>query len=251
MSINSVDRAMDLLILLYEEGKEMGVSEMAERLDTYKSTVHRTLITLEGKGFVRQNPETDKYWLGMRLYTIGMAVGNNTSLRDILKPHCDKLQKEFSEVVNASIMDLSESDNPQGIVIYKAYDVNQLLIVNPPEGGSSPLYGSSVGKCLLAFNDVDLDQFRSIELIKHTENTVDNWDDLKKQIEAVKVNGYALDDEELEIGLTCIGAPILDSNNKAVAAISLSGPTQRMKTGDFEQKIKRVMEVARDISKNL
>lgn len=249
MSINSVDRALDVIILLHEVGKEMGVSEIAEKLDTYKSTIHRTLMSLEGKGFVKQNPETEKYWLGMKLYTIGMEISNKMSIKQVIKPFCDELHKEFSEVVNASVLDLTRADNPQGIIIYKSYDVNQLLIVNPPEGASSPVYGSSVGKCLLAFNDIDLEQYKDIPLKKYTENTIDNWDELKKDIEDVKVNGYAVDDEELEIGLTCIGAPILDRHNKAVAAISLSGPTQRMKSGDFDYKIKRVLEVAKEISK--
>lgn len=249
MSINSVDRALDVIILLYEEGKEMGVSEIAARLDTYKSTIHRTLITLEGKGFVKQNPDTEKYWLGMKLYAIGMEVGNKMSLREVIKPYCDALHKEFGEVVNASVLDLSKVDNPQGVIIYKSFDSSQLLIVNPPEGAASPIYGSSVGKCLLAFNDIDLNQYKDIPLTKYTENTIDNWDDLLKNLQQIREQGYAVDDEELEIGLTCIGAPILDKNNKAIAAISLSGPTQRMKSGDFDARIKRVIEVAKEIAK--
>lgn len=249
MSINSVDRALDIIILIYEEGKAMGVSEIAERLDIYKSTVHRTLITLEGKGFVTKDPDTEKYWLGIKLYSIGMEVGNKLSMRSIIKPYCDSLYTEFGEVVNASVLDISKPDNPKGIIIYKAFDSNQLLFVNPPEGASSPVYGSSVGKCLLAFNDIDLNQFREIPLKRYTENTIDNWDDLILNIEEVRKNGYAVDNEELEIGLTCIGAPVLDKNNKAIAAISLSGPTQRMRSSDFDYKIRRVVEVANEISR--
>jgi len=249
MSINSVDRALDVIILLHEEGHELGVSEIADKLDTYKSTIHRTLATLEGKGFVKQNPDTEKYWLGMKLYTIGMEVGNKMPIREVIKPYCDALHAEFGEVVNASILDLTKPENPQGIIIYKSFDKTQLLIVNPPEGAGSPVYGSSVGKCLLAFNDIDLEQFKHIPLIKYTDKTIDNWDDLEKKIHEVREKGYALDDEELEIGLTCIGAPILDKSGKAIAAISLSGPTQRMRTGNIEDRIKRVIEVAAEISK--
>ena len=71
---------------------------------------------------------------------------------------------------------------------------------------------------------------------------------MNKVLEKIRENGYAIDNEELEHGLTCIGAPILDKNNKAIAAISLSGPTARMKSGDFDYKIKRVIETAKKIS---
>lgn len=249
MLINSVDRALDILILLYEEGRPMGVSEIAEKLDIYKSTVFRTLFTLESKSFVKQDPSTEKYWLGMKMYAIGISMNDKISLKKIIKPYVAKLQKEFSEVVNVSVLDISNPEQPKSIIIHKEVGDNQMLVVNPSIGSSSTCFGSSVGKCLLVFSDLDLNRLRAVDLKKYTENTITNWDELIVSMEKIRENGYALDNEELEIGLTCIGAPILDKEGKAIAAISLSGPTQRMRTGDFDYKVNKVIEVAKQISK--
>lgn len=248
MAINSVDRALDIILLFYEEEREMGVSEIAERMDEHKSTIHRTLIALEEKGFVKQNSDNEKYWLGMKLYAIGMKIKNKMPLRNIMKPFCDSLSKEFGEVVNASVLSSDNAEYDQSMIIYKAFPPNNLLTVNPPEGAISPCYGSAVGKCLLAFGDVDLNKYKNIKIKKYTNKTISDWQELTEKIEQIRREGYAIDDEELEMSLTCIGAPILDSSGKAIAAISLSGPSQRMKSKDFEYKIKRVKEVAKEIT---
>lgn len=249
--IGAVDRALDIIIYLYHEGREKGISEMARDLDLHKSTVHRNLTTLENKGFVYQNEETGKYWLGMKLFAIGMVVGDNLTLTQVIKPFTKALYDEFKEVINVSILEMS-ADSLRSIIIYKEENHKQVLMVNPPVGSSSECHCSSVGKCLLAFNkDIDFDKYKDKPLRKYTENTIDNWDDLAKNLESVRIDGYALDDEELERGLTCIGAPILDRNGVAIAAISLSGPTQRMKDGSFEYKIQRVKEIANLISSHI
>ena len=246
--INALDRALDVMILLYHEKREMGVTEISKELGVYKSTIHRTLYTLENKGFVNQNKENGKYWLGTKLYAIGMVVGEKFSIKELVKPYTKELNKEFNEVVNVSILEEKSDDCPRSIVIHIESGSNQLQSVNPTVGSSCECYCSAVGKCLMAYNDINYNRFKNIEITKYTETTIDNWDEMNKVLEKIRENGYAIDNEELEHGLTCIGAPILDKNNKAIAAISLSGPTARMKSGDFDYKIKRVIETAKKIS---
>lgn len=246
--INSLDRALDILILLYHKKREMGVTEISKELGVYKSTIHRTLYTLENKGFINQNRDNGKYWLGMKLYAIGMVVGEKLSIKELVKPYVRELNTEFNEVVNVSILEEKSEDCPRSIVIHKEYGSNQLQSVNPTVGSSCECYCSSVGKCLMAFNDINYKSFKDLKIKKYTDTTIENWDDMIKVLEKIRKDGYAIDNEELEHGLTCIGAPILDKDNKAIAAISLSGPTIRMKSGDFDYKIKRVIETARKIS---
>ncbi len=247
--IVAVDRALDILLLLYNNRQEMGVSEIGRELGLHKSTVHRTLATLEDKGFVRQNRETEKYWLGTKIYAMGLSMAEKLSLNDIIRPYAKMLFEEFQEVVNVSILDKDSKDGYKTIIILKEVDTSKVLSVNPHVGSSSDAHTSSVGKCLLAFSkDFDLEKMRIRELKKYTENTITDWDDFAKELEKVRENGYAIDDEEQEIGLFCIGAPILDRNNNAIAAISLSGPTARMKMGNMEFKIDKVVETAKQIS---
>jgi DNA-binding IclR family transcriptional regulator len=247
--INSVDRALDIIIYLYHEGKEKGISDIARDLGIYKSTVHRTLVTLEQKGFIYQNTDSGKYWLGVKIYAIGMAIGEKISLVEIIKPFTKQLFEEFKEVVNVSVLEVNSMDSPRSIVIHKEEDNRQLITVNPPIGSSSECHCSAVGKCLLAYGkDIPYERYIKRPLTKFTDNTIVDWDDFFNNLNKIKAQGYALDQEELEIGLTCIGAPVLDKKGIAIAAISLSGPTSRMLKGDFEYKIQRVKEIANAIS---
>ncbi|WP_053364963.1 IclR family transcriptional regulator [Bacillus sp. FJAT-27245] len=248
-TIVSVERTLDILLLLYNNGQEMGVSEIGKELNLYKSTVHRTLATLESKGFVYQNMENGKYWLGTKIYTMGLLIGEKLSMVDIIKPFAKKLFDEFQEVVNVSILDKDSKNGYKSVIILKEVDTTKVLSVNPNVGSSSDIHVSSVGKCLLANSkDIDLSTYAKKPLKKYTENTITNGDDFLKELEKVKRDGFAIDNEEQEIGLFCIGAPILDKQGNAIAAISMSGPTIRMKTGDIEKKIAKVKEIANEIS---
>lgn len=247
--IVAVERALDLLLLLYNNKQGMGVSEISRGLDLHKSTVHRTLVTLEEKGFVYKDKESEKYWLGLKVYAMGLLVGEKFSLSDIIKPYAKELFDEFHEVINVSILDKNVEGDYKSIVILKESENNKVLSVNPNVGSSSDAHSSSVGKCLLAFSeDIDIQKYSNINMKKHTKNTIDNLDDLVVELNNIREQGYAIDNEEQEIGLFCIGAPILDKSNNAVAAISISGPTARMKNDDIDKKIAKLLEVANKIS---
>lgn len=249
MAIQALDRALDILILLSENGSEMGISEIAREMDMHKSTIHRTLLTLEEKGFVKQNPENEKYWLGLRLYSIGMSFDANLTIKSIIRPYAQSLYDEFHEVVNVSTLEQTDEDQPKSVIILKVEEQGQILRANPPVGSRSECHCSSVGKCLLAFGDhVDFKRYHMTPLAAHTAYTITEWPRFMELLAQIRKQGYAVDCDELEIGLTCIGAPILSRNGCAIAAISLSGPTQRMKTGDFDYKIHKVKETAEKIT---
>lgn len=249
--IQSVDRALEVMIYLYHEGKETSITKIAADLGVYKSTVYRTLVTLENRGFVRKNPETDKYWLGNRLFVLGKGVENRMGLPEIVRPYAKKLYDAYCEVVNVSILERNPDDVYRSVIILKEESDRQVLTVNPPVGSSSECYCSSVGKCLLAYSsDIDLGVYDTRPMRPHTEHTIITVSALRAELAKVRERGYAMDHEELEYGLTCIGAPILDQKGEAVAAISLSGPTSRMLTGDIEERIEAVKRIAREISSN-
>ena len=200
---------------------------------------------------MKKNPETDKYWLGNRLFTLGKSVENRMGLREIVAPYVSELYEAYHEVINVSVLERNQNDIYKSVIIYKADNPSQVLKANPPVGSSSECHCSSIGKCLLAFgNDVDLSVYESHPLAVHTIYTISSVKQLEEELERVREKGYAIDREELEIGLTCIGAPILDHSGHAIAAISLSGPTSRILAGDLSERIATVCAVAKKISAN-
>ena len=248
--ITSVDRALEILLALYNSGEEMGISEISDALHIYKSIVFWTLKTLEKRGFVRQNPENGKYWIGIKLYAISALAREKMSLKNIVAPYARKLFDECKESVNVSVLEVVPGDFHRSLIIYKEYSRQNILMVNQPLGSSNLCYCSSVGKCLLAFSrDVDLSIYEKKAMYRFTDNTLVDPKELLEQIERVRIEGYALDREEMEEGLACIGVPIRNREGYALAAISISGPTPRILNGGLESKIERVRATARDIEK--
>lgn len=247
-NIASVERALDVLLLLYGEGKEMGVSEIANQLGVYKSTVHRTLVTLQSKHFVQKNEVTDKYWLGASLYAIGMMVANTYSLADIVAPEADILYMKVKDIVNVSILHVDSLNGYKSVVIYKARGPQPMLSMNPEIGSHMDAYASSVGKCMLAFNEIDWQVIKNTKFYAYTKNTLTSVEALQAELEQVRKQGYALDNEEREEGLFCVGAPIFNKNGKAIAAISISGPKTRVFDNDFEEKVRLLKQCAQRVS---
>lgn len=248
--ITSLDRGLELILLLYGNGKEMGVTEIAKELNVYKSTVHRTLITLQEKDFVRQNPSTGKYWLGPIFYTIGLKVSERYSLGDVVGPIADELHAQVGEVINVSVLHFDQRNGYQSIIVYKSQNSNNVLSITPSLGSSMDAHVSGVGKCLLAWNgQLDNDYLRNKKYQIYTKNTIDNYDDLMLELERVRQQGYAIDNEEREIGLFCIAAPIFNSSGEVVAAISISGPRDRMLGSDeLDKKLEYLQASAKKIS---
>jgi len=249
--INSVDRALDVLLLLQQEGKEMGVTQISSGLGMYKSTVHRTLTTLEKKGFVQQNPDNGKYWLGIRLYSLGMIIRERLPLRNIAYPYAKALSEKFAEVVHISVLDQTALLHPRHIIIDKIQGRQQVLGLTPPVGSSALCHSSAIGKCLLAYSPRQyVGRFSANPLPGFTEKTITEWATLLHELDEITKQGYAVDDEELESGLTCVAGPILGRNTDIVAALSLSGPTSRVRAR-FDDIVEEVRNTARLISMSL
>ena len=245
--IASVDRALDILLLLQTEGREMGVTQIGTALGMYKSTVYRTLATLEKKNFVRQNPDNGKYWLGVRLYSLGMLVRERYPLKKLAGPLARELADRFQEAVHLAVID-DAGNLPQHIIIEKI-ESPQVLGYSPMVGSSSPSHCSAMGKCLLAHVPAErLAAWNGCELPLRTPNTISDWDRLKLELDRIRQQGYALDDEEMELGLTCVAAPIFERDGHVTAALSLSGPTSRIRAGRFEEIVNQVRRTAAAIS---
>ena len=246
----SLEKAMQIMRLLHHQDGFMGVSEISRKLGISKGSVHRLLTTLESQDFVQQNKETKKYWLGIELYVMGAMVGKKMLLKDIVAPYAKELNEKFGEIVNVSIPEKNIDHGPRSLLIYKEVNKYQSLAVYPLVGTSSECYCSAVGKCLMAFNDdIDFNAYHDAEMKPYTEHTMTHWADVEKECIEVKKNGYAIENEEKEYGLICIGVPIFNQSNELVAAISISGSVSRIDLNNVDKYVSELKNVAQKISR--
>jgi len=246
----SLEKALQIMRLLHHEDEFMGVSEISRKLGISKGSIHRLLTSLESQGFVQQNNETKKYWLGIELYVMGAMVGNKMQLKDIVAPYAKELNEQFGEIVNVSVPEKSIGNCPRSLLIHKEVNKYQSLAAYPLVGASSESYCSAVGKCLMAFNsEIDFSRFDDSTMKPYTEHTMTNWLDVEKECAQVREKGYAIENEENEYGLICIGVPIFNKARKLIAAISISGSVSRIKLDDIDDYVLALKQAAQKISR--
>lgn len=244
-NIRSVERAMEVLIALGEESP-LGLTELANRLGLHKSTVHRLLVTLEGRNFVEKEPSQGGYRLGLRLLHLGGTVASRLELRKEAKPcleHLSKMTGYTAHLVVLSSYDpiyIEKVDNPNSIVTYSQI------------GKKLPLNATAAGKVLLAhLPDQEIDSILARGLKAYTKYTITDAAVLRQHLQDVKKMGYAVDMEELELGLRCVAAPVRDNNGTVIAAVSLSGVGATMTQDKLPTLIKHVKEGAQEVSYRL
>ncbi|MDR3552030.1 MAG: IclR family transcriptional regulator [Clostridia bacterium] len=251
-SVNSIDRALKVIETLHEADGELGVAEIARAIDEYQSTVFRTLATLEARGFVYQNNQTSKYGLGMKLYTIGMGIKNNSVIVKIIEPFAKELCERFGETVNVSIRDYECKDDYYSLLMHQESKKGQVLGVSQTVGNITLCYYSAVGKALLAYSD-DFSTERILRghFKRFTENSITDPDEILKELYRIRRQGYALDNEEQEIGLFCVACPVFDARQNIKAAISVSGLVTRMKEIGVQTIVESLQEKCHEIGRLL
>lgn len=218
--VQSVERAAKILEALVGEVDGLGVTELSRRIKLHKSTVHRLLTTLLGLGYVEQNEESEKYRLGMKLLYLGGAILERMDLRHEAYDFLKELSREVNETVHLVI-----PDGYSALYIDKL-EGNKTIRMHSQIGRRVPMHASAVGKVILAFEDKKfVDEILKQGLDKFTEKTIIDPNKLLKHLAEIKVQGFAVDDEENEEGIRCVGAPIFDYTGKVVGAVSVSGPT--------------------------
>lgn len=246
--VKAIERASDILLLIHNSGGELGITEIAERLDLHKSTVHRILATFKDRGIVRET-EDERYAIGLQIYAMGLKVAKNFSAVNIIKPYINELAKKVGEVVNLSILEDYFGGNYKTILIDKEYSSSNVLSVNPNVGESTDAHVSSAGKCLLAYSkQVDMEMIHEENLKQYTQYTIIKKEQLLLEMKNIRTKGYALDNEEREIGLFCIGVPVFDRKGECTFAISISGPTVRMNNEELQTKIEALLETQKNVN---
>jgi IclR family transcriptional regulator, KDG regulon repressor len=246
-SILVLEKTIRLLNRFDAGQTEWGVTELSRDLHINKSTVSKILSTLESHRYFAQNPENRKYRLGLRFFELGFLVADQMDLQKIALPFMEELNKKVQETVHLVILD--EFD----IVYINKVESSQSLRIGTRVGGRLPAYCTGVGKVLLSgLSPEEIKYFlKKTPLKKLTSRTVTSPERLKEALEQIRAQGYAMDNEEFSQGLVCVAAPIHNYSQGVIAAISISGPANRMKEKNLEKLIAIIKNTAQVISQQL
>jgi DNA-binding IclR family transcriptional regulator len=242
-AIQVLDRMMSLLDALADSDEAQSLKRLSELTDLHPSTAHRILNDLVACRLV-ERADSGTYRLGLKLLELGNLVKARLSVRDAAQLPMRALHKITGQTVNLSVRQGDEI-----VYIDRAYSERSGMQVVRAIGGRAPLHLTSVGKLFLADDDsVKLKNYASkTGLNGHTQNSISDLTQLEKELDLVKSLGHARDDEELELGVSCMAAAILDDTGKLVAGLSLSAPTERMQ----DDWLKSLKDTATQISKSL
>ena len=244
-SINqSVVKAFTLLNAFTTEKNVWGVRELALKTGYNKSTVYRLLNTLTSLNIVHQN-SNEKYSLGSKLFELGNRVSIYKAITKSTNTPIKNVALEIQETVLLSIL-----KEDQVFHINKADSLHGLKI-NTSIGSYQPLHATASGKLLLSFADYSLqhDILQRIKLNKVTQHTITTLSNLNSELNSIQNQNYALDIEELELGLVSIAIPIRNKNKKVIASISASGPLSRFRTENIPNYINILQKGVIDIEK--
>ena len=230
--VSSLAKGLRILELLAEEG-ELSASQVAAHLETNRAAGHRFISTLRDLGYVEKTPE-GKFCLTFKPLELGMKTLDRFEIRHFAHPYMQEIALAFKETVNLGHWDRG------AIVHLDKIDSTEILRMDLGLGAQAPAYCTGLGKAILAFlPEVELENYlQSVKFTSFTPNTIITAQQLKDEINKIRRQGYAVDDEELSLGLRCVAAPILDYAGRPTYAMSVSGPTQRMSV----EKIQNIQE---------
>ncbi|HET6489629.1 MAG TPA: IclR family transcriptional regulator [Syntrophales bacterium] len=249
--IQTIERVSLILDMVGQNPQGTTIKDLSGGLGLPKGTIHRILSSLCYFGYVRQDPETKNYSLGLKLMELGALLGSQLDLRKVAEPVLRDLVEKTGEAAHMVILDRNE------IVYIDKIEARQTtggLVMSSRVGARNPAHSCAVGKVLLShLSDKALDSLiREKGLSPRTANTITDPRLLKSHLEAVRRQGYAIDEEENERGIRCLAAPIFDGRGRPVAAISVSGPAVRVTRKVIQDVFrKEVMQAASEISRRL
>ena len=242
--IQVLDRAFRILDVLAEVDRELGATEVAERLHLHKSTTHRLLVILERQRFIEKNPENAKYRLGWRLFELGALAVSRLDLYSLARPYVTRLVEETGETAHLGVL--------RGGDIISLVNVESKRSVRTPStvGRRTPRYCTSQGKAMLAFmpEETAAEVIRNLKFRTFTRHTITRPSRLKAELVEIRERGYALDDEEFEEGLRCIGAAVRNHAGEVIAGISIAGPAYRVGGERMRELIDAVLAASRQLS---
>ena len=223
-NIRVLERSFRILAVL-SDGKPRSLQTLSREVNLSTSTTFRQLSTLVHHRYIERDAQTSRYSLGLSCLELARSYYMGNEVRRAALPELDKLRNETRETVHLAVLDELEV-----VYIEKLEGLQPIGLMGSRVGGRSPAYCTGVGKALLAHvaPDVVKQSFVRRKLRRYTQNTITSLDGLLSELASIRSQGYALDHGEHEAGVCCVAAPVFDMKGDAVAALSVSGPADRL-----------------------
>lgn len=241
--VQSVDRALSILETLAEDDEGYRLSDLAVRTGLSASTVHRLLATLESRRFVQFDRAESKWHVGVRSFTVGASFARRRNFSAQAIPYLRKLRDLTRETANLAVVD------DEFIIVLTRMESREIMRSLTQVGGRVPMVTSGVGKAVLAtYSDEDVGAvIRHHGMPRLTEKSIVRPSDLFKELEKIRKQGFALDDEEACMGLRCIAAVVYNDCAEPLAAISVSGMTSRL----TDDRLPEIGQIVREVAGQL
>lgn len=245
--LQGLDRVVAILDLLGASDNSLSLAEICQRMGLHKSTAHRALMALERTGMIERAPAS-RYRLGLKLYDMGSRAVEQIDLRSRVQPHLRKLALRVGETVHLGVL-----HKTRVVYINKIEPINRRVCISSRTGTSNPVYSTSLGKAILAYMPAEevAKTISKIQFNAFTSKTLTSSAELLDALERVRRRGYAVDDEEMEIGTRCVGAAILDVSGHPIAAVSISGSATRLAAHCVPAIAQHVIHCAHEIASSL
>jgi IclR family KDG regulon transcriptional repressor len=239
--IQSLARGLKILELLGHSQEGTSITKIAEILGVDKGSASRLASTLARYGYAEKDENTRRYHLGPQVVNLSRSVLTRLPLREVAKPFLHLLMEQTGECAHLAVP-------AQGKVLYiDQVESPATLRVNAQVGTMNPLHCTALGKVLLAFGDLEIPPI----LESFTPHTLTDPNQLRRNLEQVRVEGYAVDDEEFDMDVRCIAVPIFDFRGKAVGSIGISGPASRITPESLPDLVARVIEIGKSLSERM
>lgn len=239
--IQSLARGLKILDILGQAQAGASITELAEALGVDKASASRLVATLVNYGYAEKDQQTRRFHLGPQVVPLSRSVLARLSMREVAKPFLRELMERTGECAHLAVP-------AQGKVLYiDQVESPATLRVNAQVGTMNPLHCTALGKVLLAFGDLEL----PATLASFTPHTLTDPDRLRKNLEQVCAQGYALDDEEFDLGVRCIAVPVFDFRGKPAGSIGISGPASRITSERLPELAVMVIEIGKALSERM
>ena len=246
--IKALDRALDLLDCFSFQNREMTLSELAEHTGLNKTTAKRMLSNLTGRGYLRQDPNTKRYRLGLRLFELGGIVYSSFSLRKAAAPHMTNLMEKTGLTV---LLGVSREDH---LVYVDKREGTGIIRISSDIGWRRPLHFGMLGMILMAY--LHQDKLESIldkyPLEAYTPLSITDRDAFSLRLANIRKDGYVIERGEAHDGITGVAAPVRDYSRKVIAAVGVARPSgQEHEKDKLDRLIELVRKMADAISSDL